>query len=171
MKPFNLEFQNNVLLLFLPSIHTQNSNLQARDRAAAKELFTDMLKDIINKLSLSKNYTYKLYFSLFLHTNDESKDLTYYLAPTYFAEHSDNVLDMIKAKFLFGIMYKKQGYCEFHTDFLDFRSFNTSSIKYAEKILKILGTKVIHMNEHSREDGFVDFKKSVLLKITRSSVK
>lgn len=169
MKNFSPESQNNVMLLFLPSIFTQNSNLRAKDKVN-RVLFTDALKDVINYLSLSKEYTYKLDFSLYLHTNDESKDLTNYPVPTSLDESSEHMPDIMLSKSMLEIMFGYQGFYVFHTDLIDFRTFNISSTKYADTIYRILWKNVLDLNEDSSElGGFVIFKEGVVLKITRSS--
>jgi hypothetical protein len=61
-------FNNNLLLIWLPTIEDQSK-------------FVLKLKDILNKLSLDNIFIYKLQYQLFLHTKHKSMKVVYYLWP------------------------------------------------------------------------------------------
>jgi hypothetical protein len=64
-------------------------------------------------------------------------------------------------------MYEYRGYHMFHSDLINFNQFKELG-SYPLKIQNILGNHVINVNENLTEDGFVEFRRLVLLKIKRT---
>lgn len=158
----NLKFQNDLLTTHLPSINYQSSNFLPAFKIG-KDLFTDMLINILTVLSTSKHYSYILYYSLYLHTTDYEKNLTFHLAAS---SYTDKIAEMGIADTMRHSLLKLQGYHLYHTDMVDFRTFKDGYDKYALKTLKILQTHVKNVND-SPTDDLIDYKRTVLLRIVR----
>jgi hypothetical protein len=129
--------------------------------------FIITLVNVLN--NLDKSYKYKLCFLLFLHTNDKDKEVTFLLPPESGIDPSTPMDEMLRVAIGIDILYKMcdyRGYHVFHSNELDLELVKDFE-KYVHHVLETLGRQVRNTNENLYEDGFIEFKKSVLLKITR----
>lgn len=167
MLHINTLFKNNSLVLWLPSI-SDNKADEKTYRFYGSPKFIITLVDVLK--NLDKSYTYMLRFSLFLHTKDPNIALTFLLSSECDWDLSgpkDEVLRVMLGMRLLYWMYDYRGYRVFHYNKLDLALVKDLD-KFAHHILEILGKQVIYINENISEEGFIEFKKPVLLKITRS---
>lgn len=132
--------------VFLPSIHK-------------KDLFLVGLKQLLE--SLPNGSCYKLDFCLFLHTNDSSKKLEYFLSPDSGIENPNDP-SLFIAFSLFYKMYKLRGYEVCHS--INVNVNNDSINKICNSVYEALGSYVVSVNETLDRDGFIEFKKSTLVK-------
>jgi len=165
MLHINTLFEKNSLDLWLPSI-SQNK-VDETQRFMFNPKFIITLVNVLN--NLDKSYTYKLCFLLFLHTNDKDKEVTFLLPPESGIDPSTPMDEMLRVATGIDILYKMcdyRGYHVFHSNELDLELVKDFE-KYVHHVLETLGRQVRNTNENLYEDGFIEFKKSVLLKITR----
>lgn len=137
-------FKDNMLDIFLPSLHN-------------KDEFLKVLKGILDELSLEKNL-YRLEYSLFLHTNDGSKELKFYLAPDSGIDPSklssnEMMNQMLGMKILYET-FKYKGYHLFHSDLLDLEL--TKDFEYINLVYNKLGMCVTQINEDLDKEGFIE---------------
>lgn len=163
-------FQHNKLAIVLPSIDTENTNSSLKG-ITLTEGFRETLANIINILSTEKNFTYELTLSLFLHTNDNSKSLQQRILPDQDIYEDDenfesNLSNLMLAKIMFYSRYQNHGYSVLYQNTIDFRKIKINPYSYALAATRALGSKIIHTNE-GLADEFIEFKKPVILNITR----
>jgi len=129
--------------------------------------FIITLVNVLN--NLDKSFTYKLSFLLFLHTNDKDKELTFLLSSEGDIDPStsmDEILRVMEYTVLLRELFAYRGYFVFHSNELDLNLVKDIE-KYVYYVQDTLSIKVINIHENISEEGFVEFKKPVLLKITR----
>jgi len=102
---------------------------------------------------------------LFLNTNDKSKDLLHFLGSLDESVFIvNNVFKNILAMSILNKMYQYKGYYLYYSCSLD---SHVDIEKCLIDILINLGKEITATNEDLTSDEFVEFKKSVILKITK----
>lgn len=165
-------FNNNELMIWLPSIIFDGSRDNTMNKTTDHD-FHFTLKGILDELSLDKSSLYKLEYSLFLHTNDKSKGVVYYLAPDSGIESAMYDMDevewgkaMVVLHWLF-IHFKFHGYSVIRSDLIDFDKVKDYDL-YTSEVHKSLTDSIPSVNKNPKV-GFIEFRKSALLKITKNS--
>jgi len=173
IKQINDYFINDQIITYLPSTI---SNLKKDENGKFKiesEIIPDLYNQLANTLlSLDKeNFTYKFDYSLFLHTNDENikinSDLNMYDSK-FVLNHTDKN-EFIRFYELDKLNYenfKIHGYHEFLSDRLDLDIEYEDLLDYCESAYIYL-CNTITSNNRTKELGFIDFYKPILLKTTR----
>lgn len=175
MDNINSLFEDNQFSLFLNPIASIHREETGSDKFTPNKDFIVSFVDVLKVLD--KSYSYDFKFSLFLHTNDRGKELVYFMVESpydsyLFSEHGvpteEKLMRMMGHTFLYKF-FEFRGYFTY----INYSNIDLNSIKdfirYASDILIVLGGVVVDVNEISHEDGFIEFHKPVLLKITRSS--
>lgn len=159
---------NNELIIWLPPIYTI-SYFKADSLGVCNPDFTKNTIDILNGLN-KDDYLYKFDFSLFLHTNDKNCKVDYYLSPNSGLPNFDTVdgeemmMYMMLGKALWH-NFKYHGYHLYLSELLDLERIKQLD-EYIDSIQESLLPTITSINEDG-DTGFIEFKKSVLLKITR----
>lgn len=139
---------NKTKYVFLPSIENET-------------LFLLKLNSQLESLS-SKSLDSKLDFCLFLHTNDSSKELEYLLSPDSGIENPNpNDLKLLLAYSILWKTFQFRGYDMCYS--VDFKG--DSIDKICKRVYHALSSHVVSVNEATDNDGFIELKKSTLLKI------
>jgi hypothetical protein len=170
---FNDEFIDNKLSVFLPPTHDEQNLYRINGQYPGT--FVENFSIILSRLNLSKDFTYKLDFQLFLYTNDASKSVKYILSPPYMGENlDDNAEYMAKDMAILSFSnqyFKYKGYSTIHSVLIDFRSSSweeeTFHIAYAHQTIVTLRSLIANTHEDVENNGFIEFKKWVILDITR----
>ena len=119
---------------------------------------------------LDQSFTYKLEYCLWLNTNDKGKELMPILGNynSVFDNNPTNeeISNLILGKRLLEKMYEYHGYYIVHSNLFDAGLVLDLDVE-VKRIYTILGEYVIHTNETSEEDEFVEFKKETFLRISR----
>lgn len=120
-------------------------------------------------LGLDKNFVYKLEYLMHLSTNDQNKNLDFYLGgydSVFNNGSSDSIHEFMLGKILLDKMYKYKGYhCFYHNLYYYKTTLNLE--EYINDVYKILGECVVKTNETLDIDEFIDFKKDAMLRFTK----
>ena len=155
-----LYFPENEYYVSLPCI---NGKTKIKYNKSLKD-YLSLIIDINNK-----DLSYKLEYFLYLHTNDENKELIRGVPESDSVldnKYSNQVMGHIYALAYLENVYQYRGYYLVHTDIYDTKLvLNKDS--YIKNIYDMLQKYVIYMNEEALDtDGFIAFKKYTVLKIT-----
>lgn len=159
---------NNELITWLPPISTVNY-FDADSLYEGNLEFADNLTDILNSVN-KEYYKYKFDFSLFLHTNDKNSKVDYYLAPDSGLPNMDSIdqqemmMNMMLGKALWH-NFKYHGYHNYLSELTDLEIIKQLD-EYINCVEEHLLATANLINECG-DAGFIEFRKSVLLKITR----
>jgi hypothetical protein len=147
-------FNNDKLSIWLDSINNKLDFISC---------LNSIVEDLIN---CNNNYIYKLEYSLFLHTNDQSKKVIFLLAPDSGIKESNINIPTFLGHTLLWETYKYRG---FHVSLSE--ELNNKNIininDYSNEVYTKLGRIIISINEDVDVDSFIEFKKNCLLTITR----
>lgn len=153
----------------ISSLDSESYDILPCINGKTKTKFNKSLKSSLCSIITDKSISYKLEYFLYLHTNDENKELIKGV-PIYDSvldnKYSNQVMNHIFALTYLENLYEYKGYAVVHTDIYDPKLFlNMDS--YVNNVYYILQKYVIYINEEALEiEEFIEFKKSTILKIT-----
>jgi len=124
--------------------------------------FREQLLFLLN--GLDKSSRYELEFYMYLHTNDDNKNL-FDLPVDDISSISNIPIDNhLMSKILFKKFYKFKGFFGFITYKYLYNS-EQDLIKFVSSVYKRLGEHVINTNEVLDQKGFIEFKRPVIIYI------
>lgn len=159
----NTLFDDNELQLCLPPLSINEVSEDGRCKSNPEFIY----QVVYTLKELDYSYSYKFEWSLFLHTNDKDKNLTFHLLPQ--SGQAPDPQDMLKLMLSMKILYdtyKYRGYYVYHSEIVNF-NFVKDFSDYLQKTYSLLGSIVINTNENLDEDNFIEFKKPTILNIKR----
>jgi len=124
--------------------------------------FRDQLLFLLN--GLDKTSRYKLEFSMYLHTNDDNKNLSNLPIEDINSISNLPIENYLMTKVLFEKFFKFKGYFAFFAEKYLYNS-EQDLIKFVSSVYTRLGELVINTNEVLDQDGFIEFKRPVIIYI------
>lgn len=124
--------------------------------------FRDQLIFLLN--GLDKTCRYKLEFSMYLHTNDDNKKLSNLPVDDISSISNISIENYLMTKVLFEKFFKFKGYFAFFAEKYLYNS-EKDLIKFVSSVYIRLEELVINTNEILDQDGFIEFKRPVIIYI------
>ena len=175
-----IHFKGNFFECFLPSIDTNNPNIDT-SYIAKEDTFSDYLDLILHNLARSasgKNKEYRFIFKVYMHSNKKS-DLEKLLSPGEFPEYISvlekpiNLKDSFKSflnfkNYLIFNTYKYHGYGQIYSIRFNLNDYSDNNYEKLVNLCKDLILKRIkNINEDLESNEFIESNQWVLLHIIR----
>lgn len=122
--------------------------------------FRDQLLFLLN--GLDKSSRYELIFHMYLHTNDDNKNVFDLPVDDISSISNISIENYLKSQILFNKFYKSKGFFGFINEKYLYNS-EQDLIKFVSSVYKRLKEHVINTNEVLDKDGFIEFKRPVII--------